>query len=83
MTTLEERVARLEAGQERIERDMQEARHGLRAGLGAHSMAIGLVYEDTQAIRAELAEFRAETTGRLTGIESTLATILDRLPPRT
>lgn len=42
MTTLEERVARLEAGQERIERDMQEARHGLRAGLDAHSMAIGL-----------------------------------------
>jgi hypothetical protein len=67
--------------------EMQELRHGVRAGLGAHSMALGLVYEDTQAIKAELHDFRVETRERFTGIEerftaveATLAEILRRLP---
>lgn len=78
MATLEERVTQLE-------KDLQELRHSTRAGLGAHSMAIGLVHEDTQVIRADVAGLKTdmvEVKGRLGSIEGTLTEILDRLPPR-
>lgn len=53
MATLEERVSALEV-------DQQELRHQIVSGLGAHSLGLQLVHADTQAIKTEVAELRAE-----------------------
>jgi predicted lipoprotein len=83
MATIEERVARLES-------EVQELRHAdVAAGLQAQAYGLSLVQGQVNDLRTETREGLTAVNGRLdgmdarlTGIESTLAQILERLDQR-
>jgi hypothetical protein len=80
MATLEERVSRLES-------EVQELRHAdVAAGLQAQAYGLSLVQGQVNELRTETRENFTAVNGRLngmdarlTGIESSLAQILERL----
>ena len=78
MATVEERLARLEAGEQR--RD-----HAVDAGLAAQAHGLSLVHADPQAIRTDVADLKgdvAELKSDMAEVKLAIGEILARLPER-